>query len=59
MRVAKVHCSRYSDGINVSFRVVKQDVNRLDDYDEQKNKYFERQIRKCGFRGCFGRFSIK
>lgn len=31
----------------------------LDDYDEQKNKYFERQIRKCGFRGCFGRFSIK
>lgn len=38
----------------------KDDVQwYLDDYDEQKNKYFERQIRKCGFRGCFGRFSIK
>ena len=44
MRVAKVHCSRYSDGMNISFRVIKQDVNRLDDYDEQINQLVEEVI---------------
>ena len=44
MRVAKVHCSRYSDGMNISFRVIKQDVNRLDDYDEQINQLVDEII---------------
>lgn len=44
MRVAKVYCGRYSNGMDVSFRVIKQDVNRLDDYDEQINQLVEEVI---------------
>lgn len=44
MRVAKVYCGRYSNGMNISFRVIKQDVNRLDDYDEQINQLVEEVI---------------
>ena len=44
MRVAKVYCGRYSNGMNISFRVIKQDVNRLDDYDEQINQLVEEVV---------------
>ena len=44
MRVAKVYCGRYSNGMDISFRVIKQDVNRLDDYDEQINQLVEEVI---------------
>lgn len=44
MRVAKVYCGRYSDGMNISFRVIKQDVNRLDDYDEQIKQLVEEVV---------------
>lgn len=44
MRVAKVYCGRYSNGMNISFRVIKQDVNRLDDYNEQINQLVEEVI---------------
>ena len=44
MRVAKVYCGRYSNGMDISFRVIKQDVNRLDDYDEQINQLVEEVV---------------
>ena len=44
MRVAKVYCGRYSNGMNISFRVIKQDVNRLDDYDEQIKQLVEEVV---------------
>lgn len=44
MRVAKVYCGRYSNGMDISFRVIKQDVNRLDDYDEQIKQLVEEVV---------------
>ena len=44
MRVAKVYCGRYSNGMNISFRVIKQDVNRLDDYDKQIKQLVEEVV---------------
>ena len=44
MRVAKVYCGRYSNGMDISFRVIKQDVNRLDDYDEQIKQLIEEVV---------------
>ena len=44
MRVAKVYCNRHSDGMNILFRVIKQDVDKLDDYDEQIKQLIEEVI---------------
>lgn len=44
MRVAKVYCGRYSNGMDILFRVIKQDVNRLDDYDEQIEQLVEEVV---------------
>ena len=44
MRVAKVYCNRHSSGMNILFRVIKQDVDKLDDYDEQIKQLIEEVI---------------
>lgn len=44
IRVAKVYCNRHSSGMNILFRVIKQDVDKLDDYDEQIKQLIEEVI---------------